>query len=115
MPDRDDVDEPLPYRNSADDREPFDVIAFLVGGVVGVVMVGFVGVNFLVIHTARATTRPGGHLPPTFGFVAVAVPTLFGAWVMSRRSGGRRAQLLGWLLGVGVTCLVEGACFAGQG
>jgi hypothetical protein len=110
----------LPYRDPRDDlpERRGNAASFAVGFAFGAAIVVFVGCANFSIHpapvsrpttgyTGRSRVRPPS-LPLTFAAVGIAATVAAGVLLRSRR---RRWMLAGFLLGIGVTSLVEGLCF----
>lgn len=114
MPRVSDPEPPLDYRNRDDDRPPFDVRGFVLGLLVGIVLVGCAGAPFAFVETARRGPRPAHpFLPQALTFLAVAVAAGVGVTILVRGDHGRRrAALLGLLIAVGAASLIEGTCFS---
>jgi hypothetical protein len=118
-------DQPsLPYRDSRDDlpERRGNAASFIAGFAVGAAIVVFVGcANFEITHipvpppTTGTTTRPTtGRAARPLGlplaFAAVGIAAVAGGLFLLR-SERRRWMLVGFLLGIGVTSLLEGLCF----
>ena len=105
-------DEPLPYRNAADDRPAArSAMVRAVGGVLsstfGVAVIGF----FVFLATMSFPAPAGRHgwaQAGAFGTVALGAGVGL-AYAWPHRRG--REFAVGCLIGLIVACLIEGKCF----
>lgn len=113
MPPEDEDKSPIPYRNYDDDRPDRrrNIRSMLKGAFAGAFLTAFFGcANFLAAEGPRRANATSDRFNTVLIFGVAAIIAV-GLGILALRSEPRRFMLGGFLLGIGLTALIEGACF----